>query len=70
MQLRHFVSGSAVLLSAWLVVTFLHKVPTQRYIQPESRSSTSGNDSQSAAPSLVEELDSGNSGLVEVSASH
>lgn len=50
MQLRHFVSGSALLLSAWLVVTFFHKVPTQRYARPEIRSATSMNDS--ITPSL------------------
>lgn len=31
MHLRQFVSGSAVILSAWLAVTFLTEVPTQRY---------------------------------------
>jgi hypothetical protein len=31
MQLRHFVSGSAVILAGWLAVTFIHEVPTQRY---------------------------------------
>jgi hypothetical protein len=31
MQLRHFVSGSAVILAGWLAVTFVHEVPTQRY---------------------------------------
>jgi hypothetical protein len=31
MQLPHFVSGSAVILTGWLVVTFFHEVPSQRY---------------------------------------
>lgn len=31
MKLRHFVSGSAVVLGAWLAITFFHEVPTQRY---------------------------------------
>jgi hypothetical protein len=31
MHLRQFVSGSAVILSAWLAVTFVTEVPTQRY---------------------------------------
>jgi hypothetical protein len=69
MQLRHFVSGSAILLIAWLGVTFLHEVPTQRYLQPGSRKTTSANDKPSVAPALVDEVDSRNSELVEVSAS-
>jgi hypothetical protein len=31
MKLRQFVSGSAVVLGAWLAITFFHEVPTQRY---------------------------------------
>ncbi len=31
MQLRHFVSGSSVILFGWLAVTFIHQVPSQRY---------------------------------------
>lgn len=31
MQLRHFVSGSAVILVGWLAVTFVYEVPSQRY---------------------------------------
>ena len=31
MQLRQFVSGSAVILGVWLAITFFHEVPTQRY---------------------------------------
>jgi hypothetical protein len=31
MKLRHFVSGSAVVLGLWLAITFVHEVPTKRY---------------------------------------
>jgi hypothetical protein len=31
MQLRHFVSGSSVILIGWLAVTFIHQVPAQAY---------------------------------------
>jgi hypothetical protein len=31
MKLRQFVSGSAVVLGAWLAITFIHEVPSQRY---------------------------------------
>jgi hypothetical protein len=31
MKLRQFVSGSAVVLGAWLAITFFHEVPSQRY---------------------------------------
>jgi hypothetical protein len=31
MQLRHFVSASAVVLTGWLAVTFVYEVPSQRY---------------------------------------
>ena len=31
MKLRQFVSGSALVLGAWLAITFFNKVPTQRY---------------------------------------
>jgi hypothetical protein len=31
MKLRQFVSGSAVILGAWLAITFFHEVPSQRY---------------------------------------
>lgn len=78
MQLRHFVSGSALLLSAWLVVTFFHKVPTQRYTRPEIRPAASLNENLSPslrveageAPSeevAPETSGNGNSELVRVS---
>jgi hypothetical protein len=31
MNLRYFVSGSAVILAAWLSLTFVLEVPSQRY---------------------------------------
>jgi hypothetical protein len=31
MKLRQFVSGSALVLGAWLAITFFQDVPTQRY---------------------------------------
>ncbi|MEI6178524.1 MAG: hypothetical protein WCS43_16655 [Verrucomicrobiota bacterium] len=33
MKLLHFVSGSAVVLAAWLAVTFVYHVPAQRYLK-------------------------------------
>ncbi len=35
MRLPHFVSGSAVILLGWLVLTFTYQVPSQRYQKPE-----------------------------------
>jgi len=35
MKLRHFVSGSSVILAGWLVVTFFYHVPAQRYLKLE-----------------------------------
>lgn len=69
MQLRHFVSGSAILLIAWLGVTFFHEVPTHRYLKPETRKTTGANDKPSDAPAPGLEMQSRNSELVEVSAS-
>lgn len=31
MNTRRFVTGSSVVLAAWLGATFLHEVPAQRY---------------------------------------
>jgi len=31
MNIRKFVSGSSVILAAWLGATFLNEVPSQRY---------------------------------------
>jgi len=33
MKLLHFVSGSAVVLAAWLAVTFVYHIPAQRYLK-------------------------------------
>jgi len=33
MKLLHFVSGSSVVLAAWLAVTFVYHVPAQRYLK-------------------------------------
>lgn len=41
MKLRHFVSGSSVLLAGWLAVTFVYHVPAQRYQKPEKYPVTS-----------------------------
>lgn len=31
MNIRHFVSGTSIILAGWLVMTFIEKVPTDRY---------------------------------------
>jgi len=31
MKIRHFVSGSSVILASWLLMTYLEEVPTHRY---------------------------------------
>lgn len=41
MKLRHFVSGSSVILAGWLAVTFVYHVPAQRYQKPEKYPTTS-----------------------------
>jgi hypothetical protein len=41
MQLRHFVSGSSVILVGWLAVTFFHQVPSQRYPKLDKYPATS-----------------------------
>ena len=35
MKLGHFVSGSSLVLAGWLAVTFVYRVPVQRYVKPE-----------------------------------
>jgi hypothetical protein len=44
MKMRQFVSGSAVVIAGWLVVTFVHEVPVQRYRKsgPEAAARASG----------------------------
>jgi hypothetical protein len=34
MSTRRFVTGSSLVLAAWLGATFLHEVPAQRYPKP------------------------------------
>ena len=41
MKLRHFVSGSSVILAGWLAVTFFYHVPAQRYQKLEKYPATS-----------------------------
>ena len=41
MKLLHFVSGSSVVLAAWLAVTFVYHVPAQRYLKLDKYSSVS-----------------------------
>jgi len=31
MNIRHFVSGSSVILACWLLMTYFEEVPTDRY---------------------------------------
>ena len=33
MKLLHFVSGSSIILAAWLAVTFVYHLPAQRYLK-------------------------------------
>jgi hypothetical protein len=42
MKLRLFVSGSAVVLVAWLAITFVHDVPTQPYPKLDKYRRTTG----------------------------
>lgn len=54
MHLRQFVSGSAVILSAWLAYTFITEVPSQRYpkldkYQYQSENTATPEDPQMAA---------------------
>lgn len=41
MKLRHFVSGSALVLTGWLAATFLYDMPAQRYQKLEKFPTTS-----------------------------
>jgi len=66
MQLRHFVSGSAVVLAAWLAVTFVYKVPSQRYPKLDKYPKTAGNTEKSAPDTTV---DDNKSSVVKVSVS-
>lgn len=40
MSTLHFVSGSSVILVAWLGATFLNEVPSQRYPKLDQKLST------------------------------
>ena len=64
MQLRHFVSGSAILLTGWLAVTFFHQVPSQRYPKLQKLPSTA---SAEATDSLAVPQVEPTAGLAEVS---
>jgi hypothetical protein len=40
MKLSYFVSGSSLLLLGWLAVTFVTRVPSQRYQKPADMPTT------------------------------
>jgi hypothetical protein len=67
MQLRHFVSGSAVILAGWLAVTFIHEVPTQRYPKLDKVPAASIAPKKTADASAIAD---GESPVVQVSSSH
>ena len=54
MQLRQFVSGSAVILAGWLAVTFVYEVPSQRYPKLDKYPATSGLPEKSAPLTAAE----------------
>ena len=64
MQLRHFVSGSSVILAGWLAVTFVHQVPAQRYPKLDKYPATSLRKPVATAITPV------TAAIVEESASH
>ena len=64
MQLRHFVSGSAVILGGWLAVTFVYKVPSQRYPKLDKYPATSG---MLEKKSPLAPIDAGGSAVVRIS---
>jgi hypothetical protein len=41
MKLRHFVSGSSLLLVGWLAVTFVYHIPAQRYQKSDKTAAVS-----------------------------
>jgi hypothetical protein len=67
MKLRHFVSGSAVVLAGWLAVTFFHEVPSQRYpkLDPTPSAANLKDEAPSEAPAISPE-----SAALQVSVSH
>ena len=68
MKLRQFVSGSAVVLGAWLAITFFHEVPTQRYpkLDKYRRSADTGRAGDKPVASAAEN----DPELLQVSVSH
>lgn len=44
MNIRHFVSGSSILLAGWLGLTFVHEVPAQRYPKLEKAKTAAASD--------------------------
>lgn len=58
MKLRQFVSGSALVLGAWLAITFFQEVPTQRYpkLDKHQRSAKAPDPSEAKAAESRTEL--------------
>jgi hypothetical protein len=58
MKIRQFVSGSSVILAAWLGATFLNEVPSQRYPKLDITSHAKATSSleKNTAPSAKPEL--------------
>ena len=53
MKLRHFVSGSAIILAGWLVATFVRDVPSQRYPKLNKQPSSAVSQTKKPAEALV-----------------
>lgn len=57
MKLRQFVSGSAVVLGAWLAITFFREVPAQRYPKLDKyRNTAKASETHDKADASSEEL--------------
>lgn len=58
MDIRRFVSGSAVILAGWLAVTFFRDVPSQRYPRLDKYPAVSSTEADEAPPlpALEEQL--------------
>jgi hypothetical protein len=58
MKLRQFVSGSALVLGAWLAITFFQEVPAQRYpkLDKHQRSAKSADPSEAKAAAAGAQL--------------
>ena len=63
MQLRQFVSVSAVVLAAWLAVTFVYEVPSQRYPKLDKYPKTAVNLEKPAPAAAVEVKNSSVAGV-------